>query len=188
MNVYDFDKTIYSQDSTKTFYLYCLKKNLCLLRYLPKQALGFFLYYLHVIDKTKLKEWFYTFLHGIHNIDDRIHDFWDINEVKIMPWYKVQKKDTDVIISASPEFLLKPIAQRLGVNHLIASKVNKQTGIYEDVNCYGLEKVHRFEEVFKDGIIDDFYSDSYSDSPMAKLSKKAFLVKNGKLISWASKE
>ena len=43
MNVYDWDKTIYPKDSTAEFYLYNVKKDLMLLRFLPKQLLGFLL-------------------------------------------------------------------------------------------------------------------------------------------------
>lgn len=44
MNVYDFDGTIYNGDSTIDFFLYALKRNPSVLRYLPKQVWGFVLY------------------------------------------------------------------------------------------------------------------------------------------------
>ena len=34
------------------------------------------------------------------------------------------------------------------------------------------------------GDIDEFYSDSVSDAPLAKLAKKAFLVEDNKLLPW----
>ena len=45
-----------------------------------------------------------------------------------------------MIISASPEFLIAPIANQLGVRY-IASKLNPETGTYDGLNCYGDEKV-----------------------------------------------
>ena len=69
MNVYDFDKTIYDGDSTLDFYIFAVKKNLFLLKYLPKQFLGMILYYLKIINKEKYKESFFSFLKGIKNID-----------------------------------------------------------------------------------------------------------------------
>ena len=66
----------------------------------------------------------------------------------------------------------------------MASKVDKKTGKYEGINCHGKEKVRRFYEMFPNGKIDDFYSDSYSDSPLAEISKKAFLVKGDELKDW----
>ena len=44
MNGYDFDKTIYDGDSTIDFYIYSLKRNITLIRYLPIQVYGFILY------------------------------------------------------------------------------------------------------------------------------------------------
>ena len=35
VNLYDFDKTIYDGDSTIDFYLFCLKKKLSIIQYLP---------------------------------------------------------------------------------------------------------------------------------------------------------
>ena len=37
------------------------------------------------------------------------------------------KKDDDVIISASPEFLLKPICKKINIKYLIASNVDKNS-------------------------------------------------------------
>ena len=89
-----------------------------------------------------------------------------------------------MIISASPEFLLAPICKKLEIKHLIASKVDSKSGKYSGVNCHGKEKVRRFYEEFSDGEIDKFYSDSFSDTPMAEISKKAFLVNGNKITEW----
>ena len=68
--------------------------------------------------------------------------------------------------------------------NLIASKVNMQSGKYTGVNCHGKEKVKRFYEAFPNGKIDSFYSDSYSDSPLAEIADKAFMVDGDKIESW----
>ena len=88
------------------------------------------------------------------------------------------------MISASPEFLLEPICERLGIKNLIASRVDCKTGIYNGENCYGEEKVNRLNEIFPNIKINEFYSDSYSDQPLASLSKSAFLVLGSKLYKW----
>lgn len=92
-------------------------------------------------------------------------------------------KDTDLIISASPDFLILPICKRLNVRG-IASKVNPQTGELLGPNCRGEEKVKRFNEVYPNETIDDFYSDSLSDLPLASIAHHAYLVKNQKICSW----
>ena len=48
----------------------------------------------------------------------------------------------------------------------------------------GKEKVKRFYQVFKNGKIDNFYSDSKSDTPLAELADKAFIVKKNNITDW----
>ena len=184
MNVYDFDKTIYDGDSTLDFYLFVLKKKPELIKYLPVQVLGFIKYLFGMCTKLEFKEKFYFFLNGIDYIDNLIEVFWDEKQLKIKEWYLKSKKDSDLIISASPTFLLEPICKRVGIKHLIASEVNKKTGVCEGENCYGEEKVIRLKKEFKDSVIDQFYSDSLSDAPLSLLADKRFIVSGNKIIKW----
>ncbi len=66
----------------------------------------------------------------------------------------------------------------------MASKVDMHSGKFSGVNCHGKEKVKRFYEAFPDGKIDNFYSDSYSDSPLAEIAEKAFMVDGDKVEGW----
>lgn len=185
MNVYDFDNTIYRGDSTLDFYKFCIRKNPLLLRYLVFQIYAFFLYILGIYNKTKLKESFFCFLKGIENIDCFLYEFWKNYKYRIAYWYLIQKENTDVIISASPEFLLRPVANELGI-HLIASVVCKKSGKYTGVNCYGEEKVRRFYEKYPQGTIENFYSDSISDKYMAKIAKNSYIIIRGEKTAWNS--
>ena len=134
MNGYDFDKTIYDGDSTIDFYIYSLKRNITLIRYLPIQVYGFILYTLKLKRKEYFKEKFFSFLKGINNIDNYVTSFWNKNGNKIKKWYLEQKKDDDIIISASPDFLLKEIINRLGINYLIATIVDEKKGKFLSKN------------------------------------------------------
>ena len=106
------------------------------------------------------------------------------NQNKIKEWYLNQKRKDDVIISASPEFLLKPICGILGIDNLIATKVELSSGKFLSKNCQGVEKVVRFKELFSEAEIEAFYSDSKSDIYMAKLATKAFRVKKNSIMDW----
>ncbi len=186
MNVYDFDGTIYKNDSTRDFYYYLLRHYTKVIRYLPKFILDAIKYRLDIVTKTKMKETFFQFLNsfGDGEIERIVDEFWDTHREKIYDWYLQTKKDDDVIISASPRYILEPICMELGVN-LICSEVDIKTGDYIGVNCYGEEKVRRFRKIYPDAIIDKFYSDSKSDEPLAKIAKKAYKVKrNGKIVDW----
>ena len=183
MNVYDFDGTVYGGDSTVDFFFYALKRTPALARYIPRQAAGFVLYAMKKVDKTAMKEYFYSFLQGIDG-EKLAEDFWDSQQHKIYFWYRQQQEPVDVIISASPEFLLRPICRRLAIRHLIASEVDSRTGKYTGKNCRGQEKVARMRREFGDVPIRSFYSDSISDLPLAKLADNAFLVKKGNPTAW----
>lgn len=184
MNIYDFDETIYYSDSTRDFYFYCLKKYPKMLLSVPKMIWAFLMYILGVKTKTEFKEKMYTFLRYVPDIDSALSDFWDIHESKIKDWYRNRQKQDDIIISASPEFLLEPICKRLGIKNLIASRVDKLTGKYTGENCWGEEKVKRLLGEMPDAVCEEFYSDSLSDTPLAMLAKKAMIIKGDTLIEW----
>ncbi|MBR6729011.1 MAG: haloacid dehalogenase-like hydrolase [Clostridia bacterium] len=185
MNCYDFDKTIFKGDSSVSFYLFCLLRHKKMLWRLPKQIAAYFRYYvLHRISKTQMKEIFYGYFRDIPDIDKAVSDFWEKNLSKIKPFYLSQQKEDDIIISASPEFFLRPACQKLGISHLIASEVDPGTGVCASENCHGKEKVRRLLSLFPDAVIADFYSDSLSDTPLAELAQSAYLVKGEKILPW----
>ncbi len=185
MNVYDFDKTIYNGDSTADFYIFALKRHKKIIFNLPSLFGAFIKFYiLRIGTKTRFKQTMYKFLTKC-DVEKDVEDFWKINENKIKDFYFVQQKEDDVIISASPLFLLKPICDKLNIHFLIASNVDSKTGKYSGENCHGKEKVRRFYDVFgKDARVDCFYSDSLSDTPMAKIACKAYLVDGDNIKKW----
>lgn len=185
MNVYDFDNTIYKGDSTRDFYFYTLKKNPLILKYLPKQAYYFIRFAVGNITKTEFKEKFYVFFKSIKNIDSFVESFWKVHKKNIKRWYFDIQRQDDYIISASPFFLLKPICDELCIKNLYASNVDKLTGKYDGINCWGEEKVRRLREV-TDEQVEDFYSDSYSDDPLAQIANSAYLVKGDRIVKWGN--
>lgn len=184
MNVYDFDKTIYDGDSTADFYWYCFRRHPSIWRYLPAQGYAAVRFLLGRMNKTDFKQRFYCFLKAIGDIDRDVSLFWEQHADKLKPWYLRNHQADDVVISASPEFLLEPVCKRLGIPSLMASRVDKHTGKYTGRNCHGEEKVRRFREAFGDRAISCFYSDSLSDAPLAEIADKSFLVKGAKLSPW----
>lgn len=184
MNVYDFDDTIYNGDSTKKFYLYSIRRNPSCLFAIPKTIVYFGLYKLKICSKTKFKEEFYAFLKFIPNIDCFLEEFWETEIVNVMEWYLKQRDESDIIITASPEFLVKPACDKIGVKLMMGSRVDKSTGKTTGENCRGQEKVKRLNEIFPNCSVDNFYSDSYSDTPLAKYAKKSHLVRKKEIVPW----
>lgn len=185
MNVYDFDKTIYDGDCTVDFYLYCLKKYPCIYKKIPEVLWYGLLFKLGIVPKKEFKSRFFKFATLVPNIDDAIRDFWIDGKKKIKEFYIKTQKDDDVVISASPTFILDKICEILGIKHLLATEVDMKTGKIVGENCYGEEKVCRFYGAgYEKGSIDEFYSDSLSDSPLAEIAKTAYIVQGEKLIPW----
>lgn len=181
MNVYDFDGTIYNGDSTIDFYKYCMKKYPKIILLFPYQVSVFAVYKLGIVSKTKFKEKFYSFFKLLPDIDKLVLAFWDDHICKINKWFFELNEQSDVIITASPEFLVEEAAKRVGVYTVIGSKVDPYTGTTTGENCYGKEKIKRFKEIFGDLIPDRFYTDSFSDMPMICYAKEAYMVRYGQV-------
>ena len=184
MNVYDFDKTIYKYDSSVRFYLFCVKRNKLLLLHSPVQFFYLICYLLKLLSTKQYKQKSYTFLKYIKNINKTVTLFWDQEEENIESWYLQVKQPSDVVISASPQFLLAPICKRLQVGSLIGTDMDERSGQIWGENCKGKEKVVRFRQEFPAATIDKFYSDSLSDQPMADLAKESYMVKRGVRQVW----
>ncbi len=182
-NVYDFDNTIFAGDSSVRFYCHCVKRKPSILLDLPAVGVWLIGMQLGLVEKTRFKERLYRYFTKVEDIRSAVTAFWDENFQRIKPWYLAVKRADDVIISASPEFLLAPACQRLGVT-LLASQVDETTGKYRGLNCHGEEKVRTLKAVMPTIVVDKAYSDSRSDTPLALLAKQAYLVKGDRLLPW----
>ncbi len=181
INVYDFDGTIYDGDSSKDFYKFCLsKKKKCLL-ILPKFTVNYFLYFIKLKSKTKVKESYFSFLKYFDNTDKLLDEFWEEYDKKIKKFYLEKNHKNDVIVSASPTFLLEKICKKLKVKDLIASEVDVKTGKFIGVNCKGKEKINRLNKKYKEFEIMETYTDSESDRPLIDLAQKAYMVKKNEI-------
>lgn len=187
MNVYDFDNTILHGDSTARFYAYCMLHRPKMWLDIPGQAVNGLLFALKIREKQAFKQRMLHFLTLIGDVDAAVDAFWQKNFSRVKPWYYETQREDDVVISASPEFLVKPACDRLGIKCTMGSPVDKHTGKFVGPNCHGKEKVRRFREIYPDAQIEEFYSDSYSDLPLAELAQKAWLVKGDELKKWGEK-
>lgn len=180
INLYDFDKTIYHGDSSRDFILYEMYKHPKLYLQIPGILFAAIKYALHITDKTKMKERIFKFVKYI-DVDKEVLDFWKTHECYIKDFYLKKDHSADIIISASPEFLLEPITKKLNVMDMMASRVDKHTGLFKGKNCHGEEKVRRLNEKYDNYEVMESYSDSKVDIPILKLAKKAYYVKGEKL-------
>ena len=176
INVYDFDNTIYRGDSSFDFFCHCARKYPRALLSAAGALPAFLGMLLGIVEKTRAKQRFYRYLSRVPEVLEEVDRFWLTHDANLKNWYFEQKRADDLIISASPEFLLEPVMKRLELLYL-ASRVDPQTGKYTGLNCHGEEKVRRMREAYPAVQIAQFYSDSMNDAPLARLAQKAFMVK-----------
>ncbi len=187
MNVYDFDKTIFAGDSTVRFYRYCLRRFGAVWLSLPGTLAAGLSYALGLTDLERFKGRFYRFLRRVPDVERAVEDFWEGHWHDLRPWYLEQRREDDLVISASPDFLIGAACRRLGIRSL-ASPVDARTGALLGPNCKGEEKVRRFRALCGDAAIDEFYSDSHSDDPLAALARNAWLVRGERRFPWNTEQ
>ncbi|MBR6220204.1 MAG: haloacid dehalogenase-like hydrolase [Clostridia bacterium] len=188
MNVFDFDNTLLRGDSSARFFAYCLARRPRMWRDIPGQAVNALLFVCKRRDKRAFKQRLFHFLTLIGDVDAAVEAFWRRNLPRLKAWYPPRHRDDDVVVSASPEFLIRPACTYLGIRCVIGSPVDKRSGTFLGPNCQGAEKVNRFRARFPGQGIDEFFSDSHADDPLAALAKRAWLVKGERLEAWDGRE
>lgn len=176
MTLYDFDKTVYHGDCTVNFWKHCVLRKPYLALFIPIQAFFFLLFKLGFKSREFFKEKFLFFIKHFKDIDAEVGSFWEKEEKNLCKWFTEAVSADDIVISASPEFLVRPMTDKYGIR-CIASVVDKKTAKFLSPNCKGENKVRRLTEL---GITaaDLAYSDSESDLPMLSLAKTGYIIKN----------
>lgn len=185
MNVYDFDGTIFYSNSTVGFALWCMRRHpkLCV-TYAPRVLWYFIRFKLGKVPNYRLQRELFSYLTMVDDFDEQIERYWDVYESRISPWYLKQKRPDDLIISGSPTCIIGPIARRLGVNY-VSSYYDRELGVLLDNLMYAKEKArYIIDHGFP--VIENFYSDSLSDTPLALCAEKAHLVKRrgSTVVDW----
>ncbi|MCR5457458.1 MAG: haloacid dehalogenase-like hydrolase [Clostridiales bacterium] len=185
MNVYDFDGTIFPSNCSVGFCIWCMNRHPKMwFKFFPKAAIFVLKYKMGKISESQMLRKFFGYLKYVDDFDFQIERYWDKNEKKIASWYLAQKSPDDLVISASPTCLIEPIAKRLGVRYM-ASDFDREYGVFVNNMMYAKEKAkYIIDHGFP--VIDNFYSDSLSDTPIALCAEKAFLVKKkaSKVVDW----
>lgn len=193
--LFDFDGTLIKGDSLYRFLIHCnglLNFIITSLLFIPT----YLLFKTGVIDRNKAKEKLVnSFLNGMDKelFDEKCNSFQPIlysllrpNAISAIEYYK-SRNCYIVIITASIENYIKPFADNLGVDYVIATKLKstetKIDGHFETKNCYGIEKLKRIAaEIpwFEDTDIIT-YGDSKGDLELLKISS-TFIYRSLKLV------
>ena len=175
MNVYDFDGTIYAGDAIVGFAFYCMDRQPALwFTFFPRALWWLILYKRGKMTRAAMMRKFFSFLGKVRDLDGKIEKFWDKNQHRIAAWYLKQKREDDLIITASPACVISPMTKRLNVR-LAATEYDPESGVFLDNLMYAKGKARcMIDQGFP--VIDNFYSDSLADTPIALCAEKAHFV------------
>ncbi len=184
MNVYDFDNTIYNGETLVDMILYYIKHDPKIWRFIPKLLIIWFKDSFHLFTVEEALGAYAGFLENyfvkITNLDEDVKKFWDSHENRIKPFYDEIRRDDDIIVSGTTDFLLDEIMKRMGVKNYIGSSIDRKTGKFTRL-CFLENKVKAFYEAYPGAEIENFYTDSMNDKSMMDISAHVFLVKKDKI-------
>lgn len=186
-DLYDFDKTAYPMDSETVFLFKNMLSRPWLWFLIPYQAVCITLYFLGFGGKYKGK--CFIFLRFV-DYKKAVERFWKKEEKKIYPLFRKENRDfPTVVCSASPDFLIRPICEKYGVDKLIATNMDPRTGKIIGLNCKDEEKIRRLAEALPGTVFRNVFSDDIkSDVHIFRLGKKCFHAEKGTLTEMSLEE
>lgn len=174
--VFDFDGTITKGDTFLPFLLHSFGfwKTLWCLAYCSPYLVA---YILKLVKNDYAKEKMIYFLFNkldiakldrvLQNfIENKLNSYMRKNVIDRLKWHQKQNHIT-VLISASLNVYIEPWANKFNFSYVestvLEKNKNKYTGKIIGKNCYGIEKVHRLEKIFKNEF-SNFETYGYGDS------------------------
>ena len=182
MKVFDFDNTIYRGESSIDFSFYMIRQNRKILLYVPMILFSLVRYKMCLVKKDELESVINTFfagvLEGSEDAPELVRRFWETHAHKLNKKILPLIEPDDIIISASPCFLIDGILGKLGTENLIGTEVDLAGKKITWLN-FGNNKVRRYRTFYGDRTIDAFYTDSYNDRDMMDISRRVYIVRRG---------
>ena len=183
MSVFDFDNTIYDGESVIDFYLFSLRRDPKVARYVPVVLYNLLRYKLGRTTMADLEQagrkYAAQYLSSFDDPEGLIRTFWDGHIHKIKAWY--HPREDDVIVTASLNLIMDEVCRRLGVGTCICSVVNRQTLAVEYIN-FSANKCAAFRKRFGPNAVPDaFYTDNAADQPMIDLARTAYKVHHNRI-------
>ncbi len=176
MNCFDFDKTIYKKDSAISFYMFYLKKYPFRIFGVFRMVVLFILNCIGFINTKQFKEKYFAFIKNIKDIDSFVAEFWQKEKGKMINSVVANIKDGDVVISASPLFLVEPAIKMINEKIVVfATDMDKTTGLINGENMKGKEKLKLLNEKGYTSF-DAVYTDSLSDFPILDMATNKYIV------------
>lgn len=153
-------------------------------RFIPKLLIIWLKDSLHLFTVEQAVQAYASFLEGyyvhIKTLDEDTVKFWNCHEKKIKPFYEKIRRDDDVFVTGTTDFIFDEIARRMNIKNYITSSVDRKTGKFTRL-CFLENKVKLFRDTYPNAEIENFYTDSMNDKAMMDISKNVYLVKGNKI-------
>lgn len=152
--VFEFEKTVYKGNLAFDFFLFCLKQDKKLWKYVLILLYQFILFRFHRIAEEKFYISFFSFLKKKEKIDDLILKFWDSHYNKL---YWPQSSKENWFISVLPLQLIEPALKEFGFQHVTATNYDFYSASLSGEIMKGTDLSKTLKEEMKKNKIDKFY-------------------------------
>lgn len=183
LTVFDLDKTLINGDSYDLWHEFLLEKNLLDVNFIKENEKMIALYDAGNLDMKEYLKFSITSLNSL-NLEQILNLIGEYLEAKIKPIiYKeakiwIKNQTPNLIISATPEYIVKPVAKFLGVKDAIGVNLVVKNGFYTDEFIPPLSfqegKIEALKIYLKDKNLNPkkivFYTDSINDLAMCEFA------------------
>lgn len=199
--VFDLDKTLINGDSNELWHKYLYELGILNDEFMQKDKELMDLYALGKLDMDEYLSFALLALKtlSLSQIDELMQKFL---QTKIKPIiYKqtndiLKKAKNKIIISATPEFIVSPIAKFLGVDECVGMRLVEQNGYY--TNKYKLPlsykegKVQCLKQWLNEKNLKPkhitFYTDSINDLPLCNYADEAICINADEMLKQIARE
>ena len=184
IKVFDFDNTIYRGESAVDLAFFMIKSNKRILFFVPTIFYNLIKYKLCLVDKDNMQKainrCFKSAIKDKNGLLGPVESFWEKHSCKLDERMLKRIGKDDIIITATPDFLINGIKDRLNTSNIISSEVDAEKREVTYFN-FGDNKVRKYKELYGGKKIDSFYTDSYNDKALMDISERVFIVKKGRI-------
>ena len=197
--LFDLDETLIAGDSAGKWIEFCVERKLVDSSFLEQLAAYAQQYKNKTIDMLAFMEFFLRIVAGLSESDvGALVAVFVPQKIAPLAYPSMREilhahaHDRKILISATTDFLVQPIAELFGISETIASQTERKNGIFtghtKGVLSFGAGKVQRLQEYLGEDykiLIQDscFYSDSINDLPLLESVKVPIVCNPDSLLA-----
>lgn len=197
--LFDLDETLIAGDSAGKWIEFCVERKLVDSSFLEQLAAYAQQYKNKTIDMRAFMEFFLRIVAGLSESDvGSLVAVFVPQKIAPLAYPSMREilhahaNDRKILISATTDFLVQPIAELFGISETIASQTERKNGIFtghtKGVLSFGAGKVQRLQEYLGEDykiLIQDscFYSDSINDLPLLESVKVPIVCNPDSLLA-----